>query len=473
MQATGKNTKNILLILVWMVLIPLIAYVSATNLKLSLAVPAGIVGLALCVISILNYRLGFYIFITVTLCIRLLERMSGSEQSVGVVMDTLLLSTLLGTFFKKSDPSTARVAWLKDPLLITLYLYIAYLCIQLFNPNVYSTQGWFIFMRVFLRNMIYIYLGLKVFNNMEDVRTFFRYWLIISTLAAFYGCLQQWFGLMPYEQVFVARYPEKFKTVIILAGVRVFSFMSDPAAFGLLMAGGTIICLVLLTAAKEAIGFSKKILLVISMVLHMLALAYSGTRTGYIMVPMGLLIFFLVNLHNRNTVIAAVVFAACAVVILYGPFYGSATVQRVRTAFVGSQDESLNVRDVNRHRIQPYIYKHPIGGGLMTTGTEGTTFHPGHPLAGFPPDSGYLRAVLEMGWIGLALVCLNFFFLLKESLENYFRARHSLHRLMMICITSVVFSFVIGQYAQDAAGLVESALLLNAFTAITVKMRYS
>jgi putative inorganic carbon (hco3(-)) transporter len=161
------------------------------------------------------------------------------------------------------------------------------------------------------------------------------------------------------------------------------------------------------------------------------------------------------------------------IALLFGPFYSNPTVVRFRTAFMGSKDESLNLRDVNRHAVQPYIYSHPIGGGVMTVGNDGNTYNPGHRLAGVQPDSGYLRAVLELGWVGLIIVCLYAYMGIFYAIRNYFDSEGELNQLLLIGIAAVMFAIIVAQYAQEAAGLVESSIFLNAILGITIKVRYN
>jgi putative inorganic carbon (hco3(-)) transporter len=71
--------------------------------------------------------------------------------------------------------------------------------------------------------------------------------------------------------------------------------------------------------------------------------------------------------------------------VVFTPFFKGKTVERLRSAFELKENASLNVRDVNRKLIQPYIYAHPIGGGLATSGKPGEAYNPDHRLAGFPP----------------------------------------------------------------------------------------
>lgn len=472
MQLTKKNIGQYFLMLLWILLIPAIAYVGTSDVKTGAMLVIGVLGAATCLLCLLNYRLGFYMYMTISLILPLLERMAGTELPMGVVMDGLLGAALLGCFFKGGDPTAKKIDFLKDPLLVSIYLYVLLLVLQIANPYGFSVSGWFIFIRVTFRNLFFLYLGLHVFNSMKDVHVFFKYWLIMGTLAAIYACMQQWMGLMPYERAFIAKYPAMFNTTIIISGIRIFSFMADAASFGIIMACNIVIIMILLTARMAIIGLPKKIILIISLVLHFLALGYSGTRTGYVMVPIGLMLFFIANMQKKNTILIAITFGFTAMVILFGPFHSNPTIVRVRTAFLGKQDESVNVRDRNRAKAQPYALSHPFGGGLMTTGGNALIFHPGHPMANLQTDNGYLRAALETGWLGILLMGANFVILIMVAIGNFFRVKGELDKLLMISIGAAVLEIALAQYAQDASTLVESAIMLNAFTAIVIKIKY-
>jgi O-antigen ligase len=225
--------------------------------------------------------------------------------------------------------------------------------------------------------------------------------------------------------------------------------------------------IVLLTSSNKLISVPKKIFLLVSLLLQFMALGFSGTRTAYIMVPMGLVIMLFVNLRHRNTVIGALIFVFAFLVLMFGPFHGNPTVIRMRTAFSGGEDASLNVRDVNRHRIQPYIYSHPIGGGFLSC-EPGS----GGDLDGFPPDSGYLRTALEQGWIGLLLIMINIYLVMQYMVANYFASRTEQEKQFTLVILCVMFSLVVSIYAQESSGLIESALLYYALNGISIKLKY-
>lgn len=473
MSNTLKYTKRISAILLWALMIPCVAYLASLDFKIGIALVVGIIGLAIAGLCMLNYKLGYYIYITVSLMLPVMEKLYGTQISGGIVMDLLLLCTLLGSVFDRRETGIKKINWLKDPYLICTYLYILALLMQLANPYGTNVLAWLFFIRVVLRGYIFLYLGLRVFNSKQDVKIFFQFWLTICTLAAIYACIQQYYGLLPFEKAFAAKYPELFKTTIILAGIRIFSFMSDAAAFGIIMACNTVIIFILLTAKFATISISRKVLLLFSLGLHFLALGYSGTRTGYVMVPVGMVLFFLANMQKRNTILVAMGAALFALVILFGPFHGNPTIVRVRTAFLGNkQDASMDVRDQNRQKVQPYIYTHPIGGGVMTTGVNSLKFHRGHQNADVQTDNGYLRAVLETGWLGMLMMAAQFFFIIQIAVRNFFKMENELDKLFMIGIAAAVFEISLAQYTQEASTLIESSIMFNAFIAIVLKMKY-
>lgn len=468
-----KYSSRITGYMLWALMISCVAYLASIDFKIGIALVIGIIGLSVASFCMINFKLGYYIYITVTLLLPLIEKLYGTTISQGIVMDLLLLCTLLGSIFDKRNTGLGKIQWRNDPYLIVTYVYILALLMQIANPSGSNALAWLFFIRVILRGYIFLYLGLRVFANRIDVARFFTYWLTICTLAAIYACVQQHYQLLPFERAFAAKYPDLFKTTIIISGIRIFSFMSDAAAFGIIMACNVVIIFILLTAKLKTIGILMKALLLISLAFHFLALGFSGTRTGFVMVPVGMLLFFVANMEKRNTIIIALVASLFALAILFGPFHGNPTIVRVRTAFLGEkQDASMDVRDENRHKVQPYIYTHPIGGGVMTTGVNSLKFHRGHQNANVQTDNGYLRAVLETGWLGMLMMAAQFFFIIQLAIRNFFKLEHELDRLFMLGIAAAVFEISLAQYTQEASSLIESNIMFNAFIAIVIKMKY-
>jgi hypothetical protein len=154
--------------------------------------------------------------------------------------------------------------------------------------------------------------------------------------------------------------------------------------------------------------------------------------------------------------------------LLYGPYVNS-TIIRFRSSFIGSEDASYKVRDINRAMIQPYIRSHPFGGGLGTSGASGLRFNRGHELAGFPSDSGYLRKAVETGWIGLFLICLLYFFVLKAGIRAYFASKDPKLKVLYAACTAAIFSFYIAEFGQEAIGQITDIVIYYPMIAIILR----
>jgi hypothetical protein len=144
---------------------------------------------------------------------------------------------------------------------------------------------------------------------------------------------------------------------------------------------------------------------------------------------------------------------------------------RFRSSFIGKEDASFNVREINRQSIQPYIYSHPIGGGLCTSGETGIRYNPGHELAGFPPDSSYLRKALETGWIGLIFIMVIYFITLKYGIRGYFDSRNSTYKIIFAAIIAHLFAFYIAEFPQEALGQISDMVVYYPLLAIMIRLR--
>jgi cell division protein FtsW (lipid II flippase) len=249
---------------------------------------------------------------------------------------------------------------------------------------------------------------------------------------------------------------------------RKFSTMSDPTAFGVAMAACSIFFIIFAWNEKK---LKTKIIFFTGVLFMLLAMGYSGTRTANIMMAGGAFMFILLTLNIKATRTFAIFATIIFLFLLYGP-YVNPTIIRFRTSFIGSEDESYKVREVNRAFIQPYIYSHPIGGGLGTTGASGLRFSRGHYLAGFPPDSGYLRKALETGWIGLGLVCILYFVILKYGVQRYFRCKDPSLKIIYAASIASLFSFYLAEFAQEAIGQITDIVIYYPMIAMMLRMQY-
>ena len=424
--------------------------------------PILLLGGAAALVCLFNARFGFFLTMFLSFFIFYIKRYFGEDLPVGALIEILLFITFVGIFVNKARRDSVGWRYINNPITYVYLIYIAYVFIQAFNPEMYSLQGWLFIVRKLAGFLMAYFIVIYVFD-LRFLRSFLKFWLFLALLAGAYGCYQEWFGFFPFEENWVRQDELRFGLYYIDGHFRKFSFLSDPAAFGILMAISGLLALVIATGDLQ--GW-KRVVLVLASVVMFMAMAYSGTRTAYAMIPAGLVIFGLMTITHKNTLILATFSVIVFAVIMFGPIYGNSTINRIRSTFQFSEDASLNVRDVNRARIQPYLYDHPIGGGLATSGVLGLKYNPSHVLAGFPPDSGYLRTALETGWIGLLITCVLYFIILYVGVRGYYRGRDPSLKIYYVAIITVVYALIIAQYAQVAIGQVPGALIFYPSLAI-------
>ena len=101
----------------------------------------------------------------------------------------------------------------------------------------------------------------------------------------------------------------------------------------------------------------------------------------------------------------------------------------------------------------------------------GMRFSPNHRLAGFPPDSGMLKAALETGWIGLILDYSLYLLVMTLGIINYFRCRNPEIKNLYLVYLACFFAITIANYAQVAVGQRPVNLLIYATFALVTQLK--
>src|SRR5262249_18386596 len=144
------------------------------------------------------------------------------------------------------------------------------------------------------------------------------------------------------------------------------------------------------------------------------AMLFSGTRSSYILIPAAMVMLVILKFNRKVFVFTAAAGFMLAFLIMVPT--SNPTLARFQSAFKPSKDRSFEERAKNQEMIKPYILAHPICGGLGSVGVWGQRFAPDSFLAKFPPDSGYVRVAVEMGWIGLFIYCTFSFIILYTGI---------------------------------------------------------
>ncbi len=417
----------------------------------------GMIGAVILYYCIFKPLTGFYLVTTLAFFAFYPNHLLNQDLPLSTAVDILVLFVFLGTFLNSKKTAQKRGGLMKTPVTIALLFYTLFFFMQVFNPDMHSIAGWFASVKRYLVYILIYVAAYRLVDTPDKFRFFLKFWVVFSFAAAAYGCYQQWFGLLPMEMRYIMSDPLEFKLMSQGGTIRKFSFLSDVVSFGVLSGAMAVLTLVLAVNEKEK---KKKYILWFFTIIMILGMLYSGTRTTTIILPAGIGLYAFMTIQSKRTLIILFGSFMVAFFVLFAPI-DTPVLNRIRSTF-DTKEASLNVRDVNRHYIQPYIYKHPIGGGIATTGVEGRKFNPGHTLAGFPPDSGLLKSALETGWIGLALTILFNLFILYQGIHYHFRMRNEEYKKYIAAIIACLFSIIVTQYAQVSVGQIPSAIFIFA-----------
>ncbi|HWB26340.1 MAG TPA: O-antigen ligase family protein [Chitinophagaceae bacterium] len=367
----------------------------------------------------------------------------GINFPFGTLMDGLQVLLFLGFFIKQRSNPNWKI--LKGPVTVMILVWIVYNILEIANPAAESRLAWVYTIRSVALVMLTYFVFLYNVRTVEFIRFIFKTWIILALCAALYGLKQEYIGFSASEEAYLHSDPNIAGLLFIDGHWRKFSFLSDPVAFSYNMVVASVLCMALMSGP---IKFWKKVVLGFFVFIYLWAMLTSGTRGAYVLVPVTLVLYAIFK-FNRRVLRLGIAAAAFILVVIFIPT-SNPTLYRFQSAFKPSKDASFNVRKANQKRIQPYILTHPMGGGLGATGAWGQRFAPNSYLANFPPDSGYVRVAVELGWIGLGLFCTLMFVILKTGINNYYAIRDPELKTYCMAMTLIVFAFNIGNYPQEA-----------------------
>ncbi len=459
--------KNLILVILPLITIMIAYAIAKTGTKTGVFFIASMIAASLTIVALFFPTFGFYYTIISTFFLFDIKRMVDIDIPLGTFIDLLIIITFVGIIIKKIIRKESF--WKHcDHLIVYAYgISFLYSSIEIFNPNAASRELVLVIFRRFLTLQLFLYCSIQLFSDLESIKRFFKIFFFMCVLAGMYGCYQEWFGYPKYELDYIFSSPLLMGLYSLDNGnYRKFSSLSDPTSFGILMAAMALIAMILLRTVKKNL---RMILAGIGILFLLLSMGYSGTRTAYAIFVAGLVLYIMMTITNRNTLIFATIAFIGFVVIIFGPIHGNATINRIRTTFEFSDDASYQVRDDNRAAVQPYLRSHPIGGGIGSTGVLNMEQNANHPLAGFPTDSGFLRAGLELGWIGLIIQCILYFIVVQQGIRAYYATRDPFKRAILLACTVSLFSYIVAHYAQIAIGPMPGSFLFYGLIGVIVR----
>jgi putative inorganic carbon (HCO3(-)) transporter len=389
----------------------------------------------------------------------------GLPIPLGTLVDSIQALLFLGLMI--NIKRERNLSMLRGPLSVIILIWIGYNVMQVANPFTEARGAWIYTIRSVAIVMLTYFVFVYNVRTVQYMRLLFKVWLGLCLFAALYAYKQEYIGFSAAEDAYLNSSPLISSLLFISGHWRKFSILSDPVSFAYNMVMPSIFCISLI-AGKFASW--KKVVMGIMTVLFLHSMLFSGTRGANVLLPAAICLFAVLNYNKK--VLAFAIAGAVFLFILINIPTSNPNILRFQTAFSPNADESYKLRKSNQKKIQPYILTHPIGGGLGATGEWGKRFAPGSFLASFPPDSGYIRVAVELGWIGLLIFCIMMFMIMKQGINGYYTIKDPELRTYCLAMTLIVFAYNLGNFPQEALVQFPSNILFSMMVAmITVSIR--
>ncbi|GAB4492544.1 MAG: O-antigen ligase family protein [Saprospiraceae bacterium] len=436
---------------------------SSLSIRTSFVLYVVLVGAPLIVLCLFNvaFAIGMMLF-TAFMVPFALKFMS---VPIGTLLDLLILIGVVGILLRQIKERDWSFA--KYPLSYMILIWLYYNVMQVLNPYAESKLAWLYTVRSVAIQQVVFFIGAYAFRyNRKAVFAILKLIIVMCFAAALYGLKQQFLGFSEAETAWVMADPERFQLYYQWNMMRIPSFCYDPTTFGILMACFAIFCLALIVGPTKR-GY--KLALAVMLICALWAMAYTGTRTAFALVPIGA-VFYAGLILNRKVLLVGGILALLGAGFVMKST-SSGVIFRIQSAFKPSQDDSMNLRLENQKKIQPYIQSHPIGGGLGSCGVWGKRFNPDSELSKFPHDSSFVRMGVELGWIGLILYTLFHYFVLRTGLYYFIRCRDPLIKAIYAGLTTWTFMLAVACYVQEAILQLPMNVIYNVFLALLVTVK--
>lgn len=435
---------------------------SMLPLKLAILAVGGVVAIPIVASCFLNLAFGINVMLTAGFMLGLVAKYTNAP--IGTALDGLLVLMLVGVLarlIKEKDFSFA-----KNPISIFIAAWIYYNLSQVLNPWAASKVAWVYTVRTVALMLALYFIACYAFSSYKRITTTVKVIIGLAFISALYSLKQEYIGFSDAEMAWLHSDEERFMLIFQWNRMRVFSFFSDPTTFGILMGYMSVFTFLL---ASGPFKIWQRLSLVLAGFCMLLGMAYAGSRTPFVMIPLGV-IFYLVMTFKKETVLVGLFFFSVGGLFVMKST-GNAVVFRIQSAFKGESSDTMDVRMKNQALVQPFIQSHPIGSGLGSTGYWGKRFTPGSWLASFAHDSLYVRLAVETGWIGLLIYLGLLFTSMRMAIYYYFRVNSPKIKLMYLGFAMNVFLLAVASYPQEAITLLPTSVIFYVMLAMIVRLK--
>jgi cell division protein FtsW (lipid II flippase) len=392
-----------------------------------------------------NVEFGIYLLLGYSSVLAFLIRMLPPQNSgpIGIALDGLLVIMGLRLILDLSRRRDWKI--FASPLTVPILVFVAFQCVEVFNPAAPSLMFGIWGLRVTAR-ILGFFLVLYYLRDTRSIHRLMNFWLALMAGVGAYGIFQHHHGLLWQEMAWLLT-EGNAKTHILFGYVRVFSTVGDAATFGFLMIMSSLIMISLAMTARPL----QALLLMIGTLPMLYGCVVSYSRGPVLALAFGIGIMVVAS-RNWKLGIAASAVGALGLVLLIAS--GSTKlVDRLSTATNPMEDASFMVRVGYITQYVPEIAKRPFGYGINTSG-GGAARVAGQQsmrdsVVGVPTDNYFFKVALEMGWVGLILFTWLHVLAIIETYKVYRRTRDPYLKAIALGLFGVLFCLFTGGFSND------------------------
>ena len=432
------------------------------GIKMGVLLFVAIVGVPLMLWVFLDEKVGIATALVIGFTIQLSYKFG--DYPMGTLLDGLTMFMVLAIFIKQIGKPDWSFA--KSPISYYIIAWMVYSFIQILNPEAKSILAWVYTVRSMTLLILLYFVCCYAFSSLDRIKWVLKFTIFLTLLSALYGLKQEWLGYTDWERVWLYSDPLRAKLIVQWGRERVFSIFSDPTTFGILMAYMAVFCIVL---AAGAFKTWQRVVLFLSAGAMILSMVYGGSRTPVVLIPAGFVFYVILTLRKEVIIATGIFFVLGTGLMMKGT--SNPVILRIQSAFNPGEDASFEVREASQEFIKPFIQSHPFGAGMGTTGIWGKRFSPNTELANFPPDSGYVRIAVEMGWIGLILYMVLLFKIQQQGVYYYIRVKDPQIKTMYLGLNVIVFLLIVASFPQEIIILLPTSIIFYISAAAIVRLK--
>lgn len=387
------------------------------------------------------------------------------EAPFGMTLDALLFVMFFGLLIRQVKERDFSFA--KSPISAIILVWVFYNLLQVLNPDAASRLAWLFTVRTMAGLILLYFIACYALNSLARIKFMLKFIVGLAFVSALYGLKQEFIGFSDAEITWLNADEKRYQLIVQWSRTRIFSFFSDPTTYGIYMSYMAVFCMVLMTGP---ISWAKRAWLGIAVVCMMLAMAYAGSRTPFVLVPFGIFVFLLMTLKKEYLIVAGVIGVLGMGVLLKST--SNAVVYRIQSAFLlDKSDDTMQVRYSSQRKVRPFIYSHPFGAGLGATGVWGARFSPDHWLSKIAHDSALVRIAIELGLIGALIFVIFLLTIVRTAVYYYIRVKDPLIKTVYLAITCVIFMLILASYPQEAIPILPTSVIFYTLLGIIVRLK--